>query len=83
MDKMKVRKIGTILIYSGFLSVIIQYVIFNAWALSILQVRQAVLKQIGFNFFMIGIFGIALFSTLGSAYLLREIWNILRTNGGE
>ena len=77
MNKIIMRKIGKILVYSGFLSLEIQYVLFVAWALSILQVRQTVLKQIGFNFFMIGIFGIALFSTLVSAYLLQEIWNTI------
>ena len=77
MDKIRVCKIGKILVYSGFLSLLILNVLFVAWALSILQVRQAVLKQVGFGMYMIGILGIALISTLASAYLLQNIWNTI------
>ena len=73
---MKWYRIGKIILYSMGLGSMFGYVGFFVWSLSIQQVRQMVFKQVGFNVLMMGIMGIALTTTIVSAYSIREIYHV-------
>ena len=78
---MKWSRVGKIIVYTIVLAIIFGYVGLFVWGFSIQEVRQAVLKQVGFNVLMMAIMGVALTTTIGSAYSIRGIY--LAWKGGE
>lgn len=75
------RRIGKITVYSTVLGFLFGYVGLFVWGFSIEQVRQAVVKQVGFNVLMTAIMGVAQTATIGTAYSIRGIY--LDWKGGE
>jgi hypothetical protein len=69
---------GNIVMYSVCLGFLFGFAGFFFWVLSIQQVRQAVLKQVGFNILMMSITGTALTTTIMSAYSIRGLYHALK-----
>ena len=69
------------MMYLAILGFLFGYVGFFVWGLSIQQVRQAVLNQVGFNVLMTAIMGVAQTATIGAAYSIRGIYQAWK--GGD